>query len=310
MSLVKVLPIKKQYNRTDNFVGSLAAQGYVMIPGVQKGIVPSMDEFGNYYTGFNTDSRRLRVLKEIDPKEYEKEVKALNKERADLEAFTGEKLDPKSKYYRDLEERGGLRVGNEGVILDTTKPADRITLAWLKECYFVAPSFEQWTVGGENIHPDMEFYIADEGEETKVKFKNKQRTNAAIIKLDQTIGDIQLKWGKLLGLQVNDLSNDEDIYNKIDEHIKTSKNGLAEFERVVALSDAMVDIKVLVKDGLLYNVIRNERGGAIMFGNDTIAKNQADLEEFLLDSANTIMLSNIKDAVKDKKKQQLLKNRS
>jgi len=305
---VSVLPIKKQYTRSDYFEASLASHGLTRVPGTGYGLCPSMDVSGKYLTGLDENARSLNILKQLDETEYKKEVKRIQIERKELEDLTGLDLSPKSDYYKSISSTGGVKITDEGIVLNLNKPEDRITLLWLKNHVKVAPSYEQWMLGGDNITPDMEFYIADEDVASKTQFSNKKKINSLIIKIDSTTAHLRLKYAKLLGIKVNDLSSEEDVYNKLDEYIKGGVNNIKEIERVMSLTEALVDLKVTVKDCYTYNVIRAGNGGAVIFGNDKIANNMADLEDFLLDSNNSEVLVNLKDALKDRKKQSLIRN--
>lgn len=305
--LVRIAPIKKEYSNYNFFEGSLAQQGYTRLPGTTLAVCPTMDISGKYLTGLDEFARSLEALRKIDKEEYDKEVTRIIALRTHLEEVTGYSLAPRSEYYKKVSENRGVQLGDEEVVLNLDKPEDMITFLWLKNNQYVAPSFEAWTLGGPDITPDMEFYIKDEGEEVKAQYKIKQDINKAISKLDTSPGALKLKWAKLLGLRVNDVSSEEDIYNKLDTYIKDTKSSLKEFVRVTTLTTDLIDVKVTIKDAYTYNVIRSAPGGAIMFGNDKVSGTTAELEELLLDSKNSEMLINLKSSIKDKKKQALIK---
>jgi len=307
--LVKIVPIKKQYLNAEFFEGSLASHGYTRIPGTFVRVCPVKDISGKYKTGLDEDARDLEALKVLDKKEYDAEVKRIKTQKEELERLTSKDLSPTSDYYKSISENGGVPLGDEPLVLNLDSPEDMITYLWIKNHPKIAPSFEQWQLGGETITPDMEFYIADEVEDVKVQFKNKQKINKLIQKIDTTPDLMRLKWAKLLGLRVNDFSTAEEVYNVLDSYIKegtsgnSQQNAIKEFERVSQLTDDIVDIKVTIKDAYTYNVIRSAQGGAVMFGNDKVASSMADFEDYLLDSKNSEFFINLKGAIKDKKKQ-------
>jgi hypothetical protein len=306
--LVRIAPIKKEYTNNNFFEGSLAQQGYTRLPGTTVAVCPTMDISGKYLTGLDENARSLEALRKLDKEEYEKEVTRIKLLKTHLEEVTGYDLGPRSVYYKKVSENRGVQLGDDEVVLNLDKPEDMITFLWIKNNQYVAPSFEAWTLGGPDITPDMEFYIKDEGEEVKAQYKIKQDINKAISKLDTTPEALRLKWAKLLGLRINDLSSAEDIYNKLDTYIKDTKTSLKEFTRVTTLTKDLIDVKVTIKDAYTYNVIRSAPGGAIMFGNDKVSGTTAELEDLLLDSKNSEMLVNLKSSIKDKKKQALIKS--
>lgn len=310
MSIVKIVPIKKEYNSENFYEGSLAKQGYTRAPGTYESLCPWKDASGKYRTNLDENARYIAYLSSEDAELEKKRVREL---REDLERKSGLDLSPTSDFYRSISTDNPLKLGDDPVILDREKYADEITYQWVKAHPWVAPSLEEFQAGGPTISPLMKFTLVIEDEEQKQAYNNKQEINKCIAKLEKASEDKMLSWAKMLGLRVSDASSKERLYNELDTFLRegrTSKGVKTTnlFNSVSNLSAELLQVKVLVKDGLDYSILRTGELGTIYFGQDKLANSIAELEEFLIIPKNQNVKLMIEKSIKEKIAQIKLKS--
>ena len=252
MSIVKLVAIKKQYNSDQFYEGSLAKHGLTRAPGTYYNLSPAMSRSGKYITGLDSKAPYLAFLNEADRKA---EVKRIDDLRTKLEGKLGMSLDANSDYYKGISTVGYLSLGDEPVLINRETPEGEVTYQWVKAHPKIAPSLEEFEAGGPDITPDMEFALIVEDEEEKIAFNNKQEINKCIAKLESTSTDKMIKWGKMLGLRIGDEMSKEKVYNTLDNFLRQGRTttGLKTtkvFEEIVNLSDEMLQVKIIIKDGV------------------------------------------------------------
>lgn len=292
---IRILPIPKQSDKA--LQGSLEAQGYSRYPGTYYAITPAKRANGKYLNGLDEEAEEIFFI--VDEKDRKKEQKRIVELRAFLQQRIGTDLSPTSEYYLSISHKGGLRIDEAGITLNTSDPKDYVTYLWILKHPKVAKSINNIT------DPDMEFYIHDELAESEQRFSVKEKTNKAILKLEELSNEKRLKIAKMLGLGVDELSKEVFVYNVIDDYIKGSRtrNGtlpVDEFNRVISLSDELLELKVLVKDVFDLNVLR-QVGGVIKMGENIVAKSQEDLENMLVSVKHQELLVSLRESVRQKK---------
>jgi hypothetical protein len=292
---IRILPIPKQSDKA--LEGSLEAQGYSRYPGTYYALTPAKRANGKYLNGLDEEAEEIFFI--IDEKDRKKEQKRISELRAFLQQRTGTDLTPTSDYYLKISHSGGLRIDEAGITLNIGDPKDYVTYLWISKHPKVARSINSIT------DPDMEFYIHDELAESEQRFSLKEKTNKAILKLEELSNEKRLKVAKMLGLGVDELSKEALVYNVLDDYIKGSRtrNGalpVDEFNRVINLSDELLELKVLVKDVFDLNVLR-QVSGVVKMGENIVAKSVDELENMLLASKHQELLVSLRESVRQKK---------
>jgi hypothetical protein len=278
-SIVKIVPIKKQYNSNKFYEGSLAEQGYTRAPGTHYNLCPWKDASGKYRTGLDETASYIAFLNEEDRK---LEVERIRSIRTDLENKSGLNLSPTSEYYRNLSTDGYLQLGDDPVILNREKYMDDITYYWVKSHPYIAPSLEEFNA-----------------------YTTKQEINKCIAKLETASEEKMLSWAKMLGLRVGDGASKEKLYNELDTFLREGRTTTGikttnAFNDIVNLSAELLQVKVMIKDGLTYSVLRTGDLGTVYFGQDKLADSISQLEEKLVQAKNQTIKLTIEKTIKDK----------
>jgi hypothetical protein len=305
----KISSIKKEYDRNNGTLeASLSANGYSRYPGTSVRVIPFKEPNGAYRTGLDADAPYLQRMKEIDPEGYKLKVKELNKERKDLELSTGLELGPRSPYYTQIFNDNVpikaqiVRLAEGDNIYDLNDPFQAITYAWLRVHPLIASSYQAYERG--EYPSNTQFYVNDENIEEEIQYKKKTLINKAVVTLDSLSIEKRKKVARLLGLPVVDSNKEQTVYNLLDSYIKkndSSINTVDLFNKFCNMDDKLLTAKDLVEQAIKNNIYRVTKGGRITEGGVEIAKDKADLVDFILDPKNQDDYLALQDKLKVKR---------
>jgi len=146
--------------------------------------------------------------------------------------------------------------------------------------------------------------VHDSDIESKMAFERKKKINSAIAALDGMSETKRRKIQILLGLGIPNTASNEDVYNALDEYLRTPASALqtdpiVNFNRIMSYSDAIINVKTLIKDLVAYNVVRVQ-GTIVYEGEHVWAKSLEEFELILADNSNSELLKAFKQKLKDK----------
>lgn len=297
-----IRPYKKQVSNTRTLEGSLAQNGYTFIPGTARKFYPRVDSRGVIRTGLDENSAKLKGI--LDLKTREQEMQRVRQLKEYYESLLDESLEPNSTFYDEIKENGiGLEDGDN--IFNMENPRDAVNFYWLMETEMVAPSLDAID-SGEFDGSMIRFYVFDGTVETKTTFERKKRINSAIAALDKMSAIKRKKVQKLIGLGLSNTSSEEEVYNAIDEYLRTPSSALGQdpienFIRITSYSEDLLDVKALIKDLVDTNIVR-VKGSVVYEGEHVWSKSVEEFELFLADPKNTVEYESFKDKLKQKLK--------
>jgi hypothetical protein len=297
-----IRPYKKQVSNTRTLEGSLAQNGYTFIPGTARKFYPRVDSRGVIRTGLDENSAKLKGI--LDLKTREQEMQRVRQLKEYYESLLDESLEPNSTFYDEIKENGiGLEDGDN--IFNMENPRDAVNFYWLMETEMVAPSLDAID-SGEFDGSMIRFYVFDGTVETKTTFERKKRINSAIAALDKMSAIKRKKVQKLIGLGLSNTSSEEEVYNAIDEYLRTPSSALGQdpienFIRITSYSEDLLDVKALIKDLVDTNIVR-VKGSVVYEGEHVWSKSVEEFELFLADPKNTVEYDSFKDKLKQKLK--------
>jgi hypothetical protein len=297
-----IRPYKKQVSNPRTLEGSLAQNGYTFIPGTARKFYPRVDSRGVIRTGLDENSAKLKGI--LDLKTREQEMQRVRQLKEYYESLLDESLEPNSTFYDEIKENGiGLEDGDN--IFNMENPRDAVNFYWLMETEMVAPSLDA-IESGEFDGSMIRFYVFDGTVETKSTFERKKRINSAIAALDKMSAIKRKKVQKLIGLGLSNTSSEEEVYNAIDEYLRTPSSALGldpieNFIRITNYSEDLLDVKALIKDLVDTNIVRI-KGSVVYEGEHVWSKSVEEFELFLADPKNTVEYEAFKDKLKQKLK--------
>jgi len=297
-----IRPYKKQISNLRTLEGSLAQNGYTFIPGTARKFYPRVDSRGVIRTGLDENSPKFKSI--LDTKTREQEVALIRQLKEYYESLLDESLDPVSTFYEEIKENGiNLEDGDNLFNLDN--PRDAVNFYWLMETEMVAPSMDALE-SGEVDGSLVRFYVYDGTVETKSTFERKKRINSAIAALDKMSQIKRKKIQKLIGLGLSNTASEEEVYNAVDEYLRTPSTALGldpidNFIKIVSYSEDLLDVKALIKDLVETNIVR-VKGSIVYEGEHVWAKSLEEFELFLTDPKNTTEYDSFKDKLKNKLK--------
>lgn len=297
-----IRPYKKQVSNPRTLEGSLAQNGYTFIPGTARKFYPRVDSRGVIRTGLDENSAKLKGI--LDLKTREQEMQRVRQLKEYYESLLDESLEPNSTFYDEIKENGiGLEDGDN--IFNMENPRDAVNFYWLMETEMVAPSLDAID-SGEFDGSMIRFYVFDGTVETKTTFERKKRINSAIAALDKMSAIKRKKVQKLIGLGLSNTSSEEEVYNAIDEYLRTPSSALGQdpienFIRITSYSEDLLDVKALIKDLVDTNIVR-VKGSVVYEGEHVWSKSVEEFELFLADPKNTVEYESFKDKLKQKLK--------
>ena len=275
-------------------------EGYNFVPGTIKKFFPRVDSRGVIRTGLDENSIRIRAIE--NPKVREQEFERVKSLRLYYESILDESLEPNSTFYDEIKELGyNLEDGDN--VFNMDNPRDAVNFYWLMETEMIAKTLDD--VEARRIDTSIvRFYVYDGDVETKSMFERKKRINSAIATLDGMSSLKRKKVQKLIGLGLSNLATEEEVYNSIDEFLRTSTNALGfdsieKFNTILAYSDDLLDVKALVTDLINENIVRI-KGGIVYEGEHVWAKSIEEFELFLAEPKHTEEYDAFKEKLKNR----------
>jgi hypothetical protein len=297
-----IRPYKKQPANLRTLEGSLFQNGYNFIPGTVRKFFPRVDSRGVIRTGLDENSPKFRGILNLEAREQE--IQRVTQLREYYESLLDESLAPTSTFYDEIKENGYTLEDGDN-IFNMENPREAINFYWLLETEMVAPSLDDIDSGKVDT-AIVKFYVYNGEVETKTTFERKKRINSAIAELDRMSALKRKKIQKLIGLGLPADSTEEEVYNAVDEFLRTpatamDRDPIEEFTKIVSYSDDLLDVKALVKDLVDRNIVRI-KGSIIYEGEHVWSKSIEEFELFLTDPKNTEEYQAFKDKLKNKAK--------
>jgi hypothetical protein len=295
-----IRPYRKKPSNPRTLEGSLYQEGYTFVPGTARKFYPRVDSRGVIRTGLDENSPKLRLI--LDTKTRDQEAKRIKALKEYYEGLLDESLEPNSSFYDEIKENGiSLEDGDN--IFNMDNPRDAVNFYWIIETEMVANSLEDIESGRVNT-AQVRFYVYDGTVESKVTFERKKKINSAIASLDKMSNVKRKKVQKLIGLGLAADSAEEEVYNAIDEYLRTPATALGldpidNFLKILSYSDDLLDVKSLVKDLIDVNIVRI-KGSVVYEGEHVWSKSVEEFELYLTDPKNTTEYEAFKDKLKNK----------
>lgn len=282
-----IRPYRKEPSNLRTLEGSLFKEGLNFVPGTVRKFFPRVDSRGIIRTGLDENSIKIRTIE--DDKVREQEFQRVLKLREYYESILDEALDPTSTFYNEIKD-SGYNLEDSDNIFNMENPREAVNFYWLLETEMVAPSVD-YIESGKMDSNIVKFYVYDGEVDTKTTFERKKRINTAIATLD-TMSPIKRKSvQKLIGLGLSASAGEEEVYNAIDEYLRTPANALGTdpievFNRIISYSEDLLDVKSLVKDLIDQNIVR-VKGTIVYEGDHVWAKTIEEFELYLADPKHT-----------------------
>jgi hypothetical protein len=295
-----IRPYKREPSNMRTLEGSLYQNGYAFIPGTTRKFYPRVDSRGVIRTGLDENSPRIRAI--FDPKVKEAEVQRIKQLKDYYESILDESLEPNSTFYDEMKENGVTLEDGEN-IFNMENAREAVNFYWIMETDMVANSLDDIESGKVDTSI-VKFYVYNGEVETKVTFERKKKINSAIASLDKMSAVKRKKIQKLIGLGLPMDSTEEEVYNAVDEFLRTpasamDRDPIEQFAKIIAYSDDLLDVKALVKDLVDKNIVRI-KGSIVYEGEHVWAKSIEEFELFLTDPKNTQEYDSFKDKLKNK----------
>lgn len=295
-----IRPYKREPANMRTLEGSLYQNGYTFIPGTVRKFYPRVDSRGVIRTGLDENSPKFRGI--LNSEVREQEIQRVLQLREYYESILDESLLPNSTFYDEIKENGYTLEDGEN-IFNMENPREAINFYWLMETDMVAASLDDIESGKADTSL-VKFYVYNGEVETKTTFERKKRINSAIADLDRMSATKRRKVQKLLGLGLPIDSTEEEIYNAVDEFLRTpasamDRDPIEQFLKITSYSDDLLDVKALVKDLVDKNIVRI-KGSIVYEGEHVWSKSIEEFELFLADPKNTEEYNSFKDKLKNK----------
>lgn len=295
-----IRPYKKEPSNMRTLEGSLYQNGYTFIPGTTRKFYPRVDSRGVIRTGLDENSPRIKAI--FDPQVKEAEVKRIKQLKDYYEAILDESLEPNSTFYDEMKNNGFTLEDGEN-IFNMENPREAVNFYWIMETDMVANSLDD-IQSGKCDTSIVKFYVYNGEVETKVTFERKKKINSAIASLDLMTAVKRKKIQKLIGLGLPMDSTEEEVYNAVDEFLRTpasamDRDPIEQFAKITSYSDDLLDVKALVKDLVDKNIVRI-KGSIVYEGEHVWSKSIEEFELFLTDPKNTQEYDSFKDKLKNK----------
>jgi hypothetical protein len=282
-----IRPYRKEPSNLRTLEGSLFKEGLNFVPGTVRKFFPRVDSRGIIRTGLDENSIKIRTIE--DDKVREQEFQRVVKLREYYESILDEALDPTSTFYNEIKD-SGYNLEDSDNIFNMENPREAVNFYWLLETEMVAPSID-YIESGKMDSNIVKFYVYDGEVDTKTTFERKKRINTAIATLDTMSAIKRKSVQKLIGLGLSASSGEEEVYNSIDEYLRTPANVLGTdpievFNRIISYSEDLLDVKSLVKDLIDQNIVR-VKGTIVYEGDHVWAKTIEEFELYLTDPKHT-----------------------
>ena len=295
-----IRPYRKEPSNLRTLEGSLFKEGLNFVPGTVRKFFPRVDSRGIIRTGLDENSIKIRTIE--DDKVREQEYQRVLKLREYYESILDESLEPTSTFYDEIKD-SGFNLEDSDNIFNMENPREAVNFYWLLETEMVAPSID-YIESGKMDSNIVKFYVYDGEVDTKTTFERKKRINSAIATLD-TMSPIKRKSvQKLIGLGLAASAGEEEVYNAIDEYLRTPANALCNdpievFNRIISYSEDLLDVKSLVKDLIDQNIVR-VKGSIVYEGDHVWAKTVEEFELYLADPKHTEEYEAFKDKLRNR----------
>ena len=295
-----IRPYKREPSNMRTLEGSLYQNGYSFIPGTTRKFYPRVDSRGVIRTGLDENSPKIRAI--FDPKVKEAEVQRIKQLKDYYESILDESLEPNSTFYDEMKENGVTLEDGEN-IFNMENPREAVNFYWIMETDMVANSLDDIESGKVDTSI-VKFYVYNGEVETKVTFERKKKINSAIASLDKMSAVKRKKIQKLIGLGLPMDSTEEEVYNAVDEFLRTpasamDRDPIEQFAKITSYSDDLLDVKALVKDLVDKNIVRI-KGSIVYEGEHVWSKSIEEFELFLTDPKHTEEYDSFKDKLKNK----------
>lgn len=282
-----IRPYRKEPSNLRTLEGSLFKEGLNFVPGTVRKFFPRVDSRGIIRTGLDENSIKIRTIE--DDKVREQEFQRVLKLREYYESILDEALDPTSTFYNEIKD-SGYNLEDSDNIFNMENPREAVNFYWLLETEMVAPSVD-YIESGKMDSNIVKFYVYDGEVDTKTTFERKKRINTAIATLDTMSAIKRKSVQKLIGLGLSASAGEEEVYNAIDEYLRTPANALGTdpievFNRIISYSEDLLDVKSLVKDLIDQNIVR-VKGTIVYEGDHVWAKTIEEFELYLADPKHT-----------------------
>jgi hypothetical protein len=313
----RIAVIKKEYSSAEmqTMQGGLSQKGLTRIPGTGVFKFPYKETDGRYRTGLDPDAAYIRRIQ--DPVERQLEIEKVTEARKRLEYELGDiDLGPRSPFWNyglaasmnDQTHVQPVKLMDGDNLFDFSVPFQEITFLWLRVHPTIASSYQAWERG--EYPADTQFYVADEEIENQILYKKKTLINKAIVKFDSMTIEKKRKVARLLGLPVTDDSQEEMVYNQIDNLLKKSEfdkgkyaglNPVEVFNRFADMQENLLHIKDLVKQAIAHSIYRVKSSGKVYEGEFELAIDEDELVKHLADESNQEDLIVLEQKLKTKK---------
>lgn len=280
MKNIKIIkPYTKRPLSMATLEGSLYKDGLSRAPATSLMVEIPRDAKGTILTGIDENTMRIQAISDSKARKLEQErVKAI---REDLQRRTNQDLTPDSGFWKEkAEEFYHLRDGDN--VFDMNDPYQAIDFYWLTQLPIVAKSIDDIKSGRIKDDTVIKFYVYESDVEVENEFNRKKKINDVVSTLNKLTEAGLRKVAFILNLKMPDKSTYNEIYNQVDEFIKTPKaygtsDPVEEFVRATSYTDEVLAIKVLIKQ-LLEERILKTRGASVFEGENLIAKSIEDFE--------------------------------
>lgn len=297
---------------------SYAERGWNRQPGTTVGFPPLMGRNGRYATGLDENSDEIMRLIALDEVEGLRVQNDVRERRERLELATGLPLGPTSDYYTKTYDTGfyntkrvaeKCKLYDKENVFDFSDPFEEVRYWWvIQNKALIAPSLTQWRSGG--CKPTVQFYIENEGAEQELVYKKNKSMTDSVTTLTKLNLETRKKVAKLCGVAIGEGDNEMSVYNKLYAFIMEgdinnvkfkNQDSVATFNRIVNLSDAVMNAKFMVEQALEYRIY-TKRNGVIYEGDSMIAATEEQLVEQLASSNRTAEYMALEIKINDKKK--------
>lgn len=299
MNEIKIIkPYKKRPNSMLTLEGSLMKEGFSRAPGTIFGVLPEQDAKGHMITGIDENAIQIRLIK--DPEARELEMARVKAIREELELAVNEDLSVTSAFWNDkLTEPFKLKDGDN--VFDLRNPWQAIDYYWITQLPIVAKSLAD-IQSGKVDDSYIKWYVYESNIEHENEFNRKKQINDVVATLNK-LDEVQIrKVAFILNLKLPEKASYQDIYNQLDDFIKTPKtygshDPIEEFKKATSYTPEILAIKVLVKQ-LLEERILKQKGNAVFEGENLIAKSIEDLEVKLAEDQELYIAYDLKSKAK------------
>jgi hypothetical protein len=297
-----IRPYRKEPANMRTLEGTLYKEGLSFVPGTVRKFFPRVDSRGIIRTGLDENSIKIRTIE--DETDRTQEFNRVQRLREYYESLLDESLEPSSTFYTEIKDTGySLEDGDN--IFNMENPREAVNFYWLLETEMIAPTVDHIESG--KMDPNIVKFFVYNGEvDTKTTFERKKRINSSIAELDTMSAIKRKKIQKLIGLGLSADAGEEEVYNAIDEYLRTPANVLGNdpiemFNRVLSYSEDLLDVKSLVKDLIDQNIVR-VKGSMVYEGEHMWAKSIEEFELLLADPKYTEEYEAFKDKLRNRLK--------